>query len=330
MGDFLDREETLYHVSEQYKEYVPNVYFKLIPARNLVSSQDYQRNLSTAHVHRTVENFDLYQINPVKVSRRDGINYVFDGQHTIEAVVERSGSRDTPVWCMIYDDLDYETEADIFANQMRFKKPLTPYEIFMANIEAKNKVQETIKDLVESYKLTIVSNGTQNGICAVAALEYIYNKYGFHILDQTLYLCVATWEGNDISLSANMLRGIARLIYCYGDSLQMDVFIERVGKVSAKELSRMARERRNGSLGFSETMLQIYNKRAKNGLDYSRLYSRRNKQYFQMPDDEEEEETAENPDEKKMMERTRTEMEQTDLLDEMAENDDEEGTLFRC
>ena len=110
----------------------------------------------------------------------------------------------------------------------------------------------------------------------------------------------------------------------------MDVFIERVGKVSAKELSRMARERRNGSLGFSETMLQIYNKRAKNGLDYSRLYSRRNKQYLQMPDDEEEEEPAENPDEKSIMERARPDMEQTDLLDEIAENDDEEGTLFRC
>ena len=48
MGELLDREETLYHVPEQYREYVPNVYFKLIPARNLVSSQDYQRNLSTA------------------------------------------------------------------------------------------------------------------------------------------------------------------------------------------------------------------------------------------------------------------------------------------
>ena len=28
--------------------------------------------------------FDVHQINPVKVSRRDGINYVFNGQHTIE------------------------------------------------------------------------------------------------------------------------------------------------------------------------------------------------------------------------------------------------------
>lgn len=53
---------------------------------------------------------------PVKVSRRDGINYVFNGQHTIEIVALVSGSRDTPVWCMIYDELCYEHEADIFAS----------------------------------------------------------------------------------------------------------------------------------------------------------------------------------------------------------------------
>ena len=29
----------------------------------------------------------------------------------------RAHSRETPVWCMIYNDLAYEEEADIFANQ---------------------------------------------------------------------------------------------------------------------------------------------------------------------------------------------------------------------
>ena len=58
--------------------FIPNVKFELIPIKNLVSNQDYQRNLSTSHIRRTVESFDIYQVNPVKVSRRDGINYVFD------------------------------------------------------------------------------------------------------------------------------------------------------------------------------------------------------------------------------------------------------------
>ena len=63
---------------------------------------------------KAIEDFDLNQINPVKVSRRDGVNYVFNGQHTIEIVATVSGSRETPVWCMIYDSLDYKNEADIF------------------------------------------------------------------------------------------------------------------------------------------------------------------------------------------------------------------------
>ena len=114
--------------------FVPQVTFELIPIKNLVSNQDYQRNLSQAHIIRAAEHFDPYQINPVKVSRRDGINYVFNGQHTIEIVALVSGSRDTPVWCMIYDDLCYAHEADIFANQQKYVKSLNPHEVFVANV----------------------------------------------------------------------------------------------------------------------------------------------------------------------------------------------------
>ena len=77
--------------------FVPDVRFELIPIKALVSNQDYQRLLSQQHVTKTVKNFDIRQVNPVKVSRRNGINYVFNGQHTIETVAAVSGSRDTPV-----------------------------------------------------------------------------------------------------------------------------------------------------------------------------------------------------------------------------------------
>ena len=136
-------------------QFVPKVQFELIPIKNLVSNQDYQRNLSIKHVQKVASHFDLQQINPVKVSRRNGINYVFNGQHTIEIIALVSGSRETPVWCMVYDDLVYEEEADIFANQLKYTKSLSPYEIFMANIEAGNDMQLTIKALIESYDLVL-------------------------------------------------------------------------------------------------------------------------------------------------------------------------------
>lgn len=257
-----------------YSLFVPNVHFEQIPIKNLVSSQDYQRNLSQSHVEHTAAHFDLRQINPVKVSRRDGVNFVFNGQHTIEIVALVSGSRDTPVWCMIYDELDYQDEADIFANQMKYVKALRPYEVFMANIEAGNDKQLIIRALVESYALSIGQVRNYNVICAVSALERIYDKYGYHLLDRTIRLCISAWEGDMNSLSANFLNGVARLVHTYGDALKDELFRERIGLVSVKQLARTAKERRPGSLGYAEAMLVAYNRKCKHPLQWNKLYEK--------------------------------------------------------
>lgn len=263
--------------NENLSDYIPKVNFELIPIKNLVANQDYQRNLSVKHVQKAAANFDAYQVNPVKVSRRDGTNYVFNGQHTIEIIALISGSRETPVWCMVYDDLDYQQEADIFANQMKYTKALLPYEIFMANVEAGNDKQIIIKDLIESFNMTISGKQAPGNICAVSTLESIYDKYGYNNLDHTLRLIIGTWEGTPKSFSANMLNGVSRLLYCYGEELNDETFKEKLGRISIKELSRTARDRRAGSLGFSEAMLIIYNKKSQHPLRFNKLYSTKGK-----------------------------------------------------
>jgi len=274
----------------KFNEFMDKIHYERIPIRNLVSNQDYQRGLSEIHVKRAVENFDPYQINPVKVSRRDGVNYVFNGQHTIEIVAKKTQSRDTTVWCMVFEDLEYGHEADIFANQQKYVKPLTPYEIFVANIEAQNEEQLIIKDLVESYNLFITSKKTPGGICAISTLEYIYNKFGYHILDATLRLCIATWEGDVNSLTANILKGIAKLIVAYQDELDEIQFKEKLGRCSIREIVRSASERSNGSLGYAEAMLSFYNKRMRAPLQIYKLYNKRNVVLPDYIDDEEDEE----------------------------------------
>lgn len=262
-------------------QFVPNVHFEQIPIKNLVSNQEYQRNLSLAHIERAAQNFDLCQINPVKVSRRNGINYVFNGQHTIEIIATVSGSRDTPVWCMIYDDLDYMQEADIFANQQKFVKRLLPYEIFMANVEAGNDEQLIIKSLVESFGLQISSSTGPGCVCAVATLEEIYEKHGLQVLERTLRLCIGTWEGDMNSLSSNMLKGVSKLVVAYGDALRDDSFKEKVGRFSARDIGRTAKERKAGSNGYAEAMLIAYNKKTHYPLRWSALYGSMNS----IPDD---------------------------------------------
>ena len=260
------------NLSERQKRCIPDVSFELIPIKNLVSNQEYQRPLSEGHIRRALEEFDVYQINPVKVSRRDGINYVFDGQHTLEIIASESGSRDTPAWCMVYDDLKYAEEAHVFAEQQKHVKNLVPYEMFHAHIEAGDEKQKMIEAVVNSYGLKITSTQQPNGICAVSTLERIYDKYGQDVLDTALRLAVGTWEGENNSLSGNILMGIARIVVAYGDSLKEDVFKDHLSKVSVKYIVRTAKERRPGALGFSEAMMLQYNNKNKYRLSLRTLY----------------------------------------------------------
>lgn len=93
-------------------------------------------------------------------------------------------------------------------------------------------------------------------------------------MDDTLKLCIATWEGNINSFSGNILKGIAKLLVAYGSELNEDVFKDKLGRCSIKELTRSAAERSNGSLGFAEAMISIYNKRQKVPLHIGKLYNK--------------------------------------------------------
>lgn len=257
--------------------FVPKVHFELIPIKNLVSNQEYQRNLSQSHIARAAANFDIYQVNPVKVSRRDGVNYVFNGQHTIEIIALTSGSRETPVWCMIYDDLCYRHEADIFANQMKFVKPLSSYEVYRANIEAGNDDQLIIQSLLESYGLDVGTKKEPGIICAVSTVENIYKKWGYHVLNRVLRLIIGTWEGDANSFSANMLNAVTRIVVVYGKTLNDEIFKEKVGNLSIKQLSRNAKDRQKGSMGYAEVMLLEYNGKKKSPagrLALNKLYTK--------------------------------------------------------
>lgn len=76
------------------------------------------------------------------------------------------------------------------------------------------------------------------------------------------------------SLSANMLNGIARFVYTFGDTLKDENFKEKVGEMSVKLLSRTAKERRPGSMGYAEAMLLAYNRKCKYPLKWTRLYEK--------------------------------------------------------
>lgn len=266
-------DERTMELKEQYANYyyVPKVEFKLIPINELTCDQEYQRSLSQKQVRRTSDNFDPFQVNPVKVSRRNDKNYVIDGQHTMEIVAKVSGSRNTPVWCMVYDELIYQKEANVFAEQMKYSRALSAYEIFKAKVESGDKESLMIKAIAELVGFELGKVTKPGVISNVKSLEFIYNRYGMDVLSRTLRVCAKTWDGDEKSLSQGVLKGLAKLFAAYEDKINDVVFVDKLGVVSPKELTRRAADRCKGPEGFAEAMFLIYVKKSRSSLQIQDL-----------------------------------------------------------
>ena len=145
---------------------------------------------------------------------------------------------------------------------------------------------------IESYGLKISQNRSPGNIVAVSALESIFEKYGYQVLNRTLRLCIGAWEGDVNSFSANIMNAIAKMVAVYGDSLNDAVFKEKVGAASIKALTRTAKERRPGFMGYAEAMVLEYNGKKRNNsqhrLRLNLLYAKEPSAQSLFDDDEDE------------------------------------------
>ena len=146
-----------------------------------------------------------------------------------------------------------------------------------------------IRDLVQSYGMKISDKTSPGNITAVSTLEGIYSKYGYHVLSRVLRLIIGTWEGDTHSFSANIMNAVAKLCVVFKDQLNDETFKEKVGAISVKQLTRTAKERRPGSMGFAEAMILEYNGKKKTSagkLFINKLYARDVSRWIEPDEDE--------------------------------------------
>jgi hypothetical protein len=126
--------------------------------------------------------------------------------------------------------------------------------------------------------LQLSSSGAPGTICAISTLEEIFEKQGYEMLSRILGLIIATWEGAPMSLSSNILKGVTKFMVAYGDEVRDEAFKEKLSQISIKELTRNAKDRRAGSLGYAEAIVLAYNNRKQNGvLKMEKLYAKKKK-----------------------------------------------------
>lgn len=134
--------------------------FAVVALDELHIDESYQRSLQN-HVKIIARDWNPTKCDPLKINfREDGLFYVWDGQHRLEAARLRGIKY---LLCDITVGLTQEQEAELFGCQgVGIKKP-DPYDIFKANVCAGEEIDTAIKNMCDDYDLLVNRNNKKAG-----------------------------------------------------------------------------------------------------------------------------------------------------------------------
>lgn len=256
------------------KETISHPYdFQLIPARLITVNRNYQRKANGGLIKSIVSKFDYHLVNPVKVVRRDGYYYAWDGQQTATACYTKFG-KEYLVPCLVYDDIDTSKEEAMLlvggnTNGGAGKK-LTALEIWKALVwgedETALKIQKVLED--NGFRVSSGAKGSKYSICAIGAFQNAYKTLTEKQFLQMLRIVKEAWNGDPDSLSATIVKAVTRFIKTYDGKFNEQNLIRRLSKKAPIEIIRNGRTSLcKGDAKWAREILAIYN----NGTTVNRL-----------------------------------------------------------
>lgn len=134
--------------------------FAVVALDELYIDESYQRSLQN-HVKVIARDWNPTKCDPLKINfRADGLFYVWDGFHRLEAAKLRGIKY---LLCDITVGLTQSQEAELFGCQgVGIKKP-DPYDIFKANVCAGEEIDTAIKEMCDDYDLLVNRNNKKAG-----------------------------------------------------------------------------------------------------------------------------------------------------------------------
>lgn len=246
-----------------------NYEYRMINTKALSIDTLYQRAVDTARVSKIVKQFRPELVNAIKVSYREGKFWVFDGQHTIEALKAVNHGKDLPVECKVFEGLTWLDECDLFILQNGVSRSVNMNDRFKARY---NRGDEDVKRMVEiaqdlGIRVDFSGAKGQNKIVALTTLNRCYHALGEDEYRNMLWLIKETWGGDEMSWNSEMLKGMFIFMTTYKGQFLYKNFVERVGKVSPTVIIREAKASTDpGFAKYARQILKAYNYKAKNRL----------------------------------------------------------------
>ncbi|GHU68091.1 hypothetical protein FACS1894184_09250 [Clostridia bacterium] len=256
------------HKHDQPKGKFINMTITQIPKDKLFVEGEFQRDLREHKVRAIVENFDEYQVNPLKVHKEpDGRYSIFNGQHT-ENSMDRTGYTHMP--CIVYEGLTQQQKAHIFRMQDEFKNRITSYEQFKASTVEGVPDSLALKQILENAGMPL---GKVN---AISALQKLVELYDPQDIVRGLHLTVMAWHDKARLARGEIFAGmidLAQFTRSHNIAIPDEKIAERIGrKPSAEYVAKLKPNRRGiASSDVRKAMREILTDAYNNQLKHDRI-----------------------------------------------------------
>lgn len=244
-------------------KYNTNFKYCQLNARLLLVDKSYQREIQQDRVKRIVANFNPALVNPIKVSRRGGRYYVFDGQHTLAALRTLNPSPSMTVDCKVYEGLSREDEARLFAEQNGISRAVESAAKFKALYAAGDVDIIEMVRLVErsGFFMDFSKAKTNNRITAVSKTYKVFKSVSSSDFVEILSLIKETWEGIPESLNTEIIGGMYLFYKHFKGEYKRRTLVTQLSKVSPIIIIREGKAfSSGGDARFARQILNIYNK----------------------------------------------------------------------
>lgn len=248
--------------------------FELVPAKLITVNRSYQRDAKDAEIKKIVSEFDYHLVNPVKVVKRDGYYYAWDGQQTATALYTKFG-KEYLVPCFVYYDIPTsKEEAKLLVGGNTnggAGKKLTALEIWKALIWADDETALKIKKILDDNGFRVSTGGgrvSKYTISAIGAIQSSYKVLTEKQFLQMLKIVKEAWNGDPDSLCATIIKAVTRFVRTYDGKFNETNLIRRLSKHAPVEIIRNGRTSLcKGDAKWAREVLAIYN----NGTSSNRL-----------------------------------------------------------
>jgi hypothetical protein len=226
-----------------------------------IGTDRYQRRIYPERIDAIIKAFDERLVEPPRVCWRGGKWECWNGHHTL-AVLKALGY--THVDCIVSEVASTIDAADLYTkrNNIRFSKPLTPFEDFGGRRVANDTVVHDIDAIIAQYGFKFGQGKSTFTICTIKTPENIYKKYGRQNLCDTLDVIAACYANEPSATNASFMSGLAYFIRRNEGNIKLFTLKKRLSQTNADDIIREAATSRmfKGVKAYETVFSALYDK----------------------------------------------------------------------